>query len=161
MNWEALSAIGEIVGAFAVVLTLGYLAVQIRGAQRTAKANVRQGAAEILISTLSLQVNNEVLARAKAKRDASEDLSNEEASQLRLYGTIWWRTYENLYYQSKIGLLEEGEWAPFRMMIGNVAIQDAPMFTGLQEVWDRQSGGYSQDFVATVNKIQSEARGGA
>jgi hypothetical protein len=30
MNWEALGAIGEIVGAVAVVLTLGYLAVQIR-----------------------------------------------------------------------------------------------------------------------------------
>ena len=31
MNWEALGAIGEIVGAVAVVVTLGYLAVQIRG----------------------------------------------------------------------------------------------------------------------------------
>ena len=30
MNWEALGAIGEIVGAVAVVVTLGYLAVQIR-----------------------------------------------------------------------------------------------------------------------------------
>ena len=30
MNWEALGAIGEIVGAIAVVLTLGYLAVQMR-----------------------------------------------------------------------------------------------------------------------------------
>ena len=30
MNWEALGAIGEIVAAVAVVVTLGYLAVQIR-----------------------------------------------------------------------------------------------------------------------------------
>jgi hypothetical protein len=30
MNWEALGAIGEIVGAVAVILTLGYLALQIR-----------------------------------------------------------------------------------------------------------------------------------
>jgi hypothetical protein len=30
INWEAVGAIGEIVGAVAVVLTLGYLAVQIR-----------------------------------------------------------------------------------------------------------------------------------
>jgi hypothetical protein len=30
MNWEALGAIGEIVGAIAVVVTIGYLAVQIR-----------------------------------------------------------------------------------------------------------------------------------
>jgi hypothetical protein len=30
MNWEALGAVGEIVGAVAVVVTIGYLAVQIR-----------------------------------------------------------------------------------------------------------------------------------
>ena len=30
MNWEALGAIGEIVGAVALVVTLGYLALQIR-----------------------------------------------------------------------------------------------------------------------------------
>ena len=30
MNWEALGAIGEIVGAVAVVLTLGYPGVQMR-----------------------------------------------------------------------------------------------------------------------------------
>ena len=30
MNWEALGAVGEIVGAVAVIVTIGYLAVQIR-----------------------------------------------------------------------------------------------------------------------------------
>ena len=30
MNWDALGAIGEVVGAIAVVATLAYLAVQIR-----------------------------------------------------------------------------------------------------------------------------------
>ena len=30
MNWDAIGAVGEIVGASAVVLSLAYLAVQIR-----------------------------------------------------------------------------------------------------------------------------------
>ena len=38
MNWEALGAIGEIVGALAVVLTLGYVAVQIRQYTRSVKS---------------------------------------------------------------------------------------------------------------------------
>ena len=42
MNWEALGAIGEIVGAIAVVLTLGYLAVQIRQSNRSSRAAARQ-----------------------------------------------------------------------------------------------------------------------
>ena len=30
MNWEAIGALGEVVGAIAVVLTLAYLAIQVR-----------------------------------------------------------------------------------------------------------------------------------
>ena len=30
MNWEAVSAIGEIAGAAGVIVTLGYLSIQIR-----------------------------------------------------------------------------------------------------------------------------------
>ena len=30
MNWDAIGAVGEIIGALAVVLTLGYLAIQTR-----------------------------------------------------------------------------------------------------------------------------------
>ena len=30
MNWEAIGAVGEVLGAGAVMITLGYLAVQIR-----------------------------------------------------------------------------------------------------------------------------------
>ena len=36
MNWDAVGAIGEIVGAFAVVATLAYLAIQVRYAKSTA-----------------------------------------------------------------------------------------------------------------------------
>ena len=40
MNWEAIGALGEIVGALAVVLTLAYLAIQVRHAKEaTADTN--------------------------------------------------------------------------------------------------------------------------
>jgi hypothetical protein len=42
MNWDAVGAIGEIVGALAVVLTLGYLGVQTRHVHRTARSDARQ-----------------------------------------------------------------------------------------------------------------------
>ena len=38
MNWEAIGAVGELLGAAAVVFTLGYLAVQVRHA-KTATAD--------------------------------------------------------------------------------------------------------------------------
>jgi hypothetical protein len=41
MNWEAIGAIGEVVGAIAVVATLGYLAVQTRHARDATEANTK------------------------------------------------------------------------------------------------------------------------
>jgi len=42
MNWEAIGAIGEVVGAISVVATLAYLAVQIRRTDTTSRAQARQ-----------------------------------------------------------------------------------------------------------------------
>ena len=39
MNWDAIAAVGEIVGAVAVVGTLGYLALQIRHSPNQSTAN--------------------------------------------------------------------------------------------------------------------------
>jgi len=39
MNWEAVGAVGEILGAIAVLITLGYLAVQIRQNTRAMKTS--------------------------------------------------------------------------------------------------------------------------
>ena len=57
MNWDAIGAIGEIVGAVAVVVTLGYLIVQVRqsrkvvrrsACQQPQKASLRRWAVEEL-----------------------------------------------------------------------------------------------------------------
>ena len=42
MNWEAIAAIGQIIGAIAVVATLFYLAVEIRQNSRIVEENSRQ-----------------------------------------------------------------------------------------------------------------------
>ncbi|MEQ8694605.1 MAG: hypothetical protein RIC85_04700 [Gammaproteobacteria bacterium] len=39
MNWDAIGAIGEIIGALAVIATLIYVAIQVRHASAIAKAN--------------------------------------------------------------------------------------------------------------------------
>jgi hypothetical protein len=46
MNWDAISAIGEIVGAAAVVITLGYLAIQIRQSTKLANVTAHERAVE-------------------------------------------------------------------------------------------------------------------
>ena len=55
MNWEAIGAIGEIVGALAVGLTLAFLAIQVRHAKEAAADTNRlersQGVRDIMLAT--------------------------------------------------------------------------------------------------------------
>ena len=46
MNWEAIGAIGEVVGAAGVIATLIYLAAQIRQNAAATRADIRQSLAE-------------------------------------------------------------------------------------------------------------------
>ena len=47
MNWDAIGAIGEIVGAFGVMVTLIYLALQIRQNSKTIEAQMYQARSEV------------------------------------------------------------------------------------------------------------------
>ncbi len=58
MDWNAIGAIGEIVGAVAVVATLGYLARQMRQANLHAKSQVRQRMIEQTQDELYVIVND-------------------------------------------------------------------------------------------------------
>lgn len=58
MNWEAIGAIGETLGAIAVVATLGYLAVQIRESRKATAADIYQTrAASRAASQIQLALN--------------------------------------------------------------------------------------------------------
>ena len=55
MNWEAISAIGEITDALAVVLTLGYFGIQARAATEAAadtnRLHLSNGVREIMLAS--------------------------------------------------------------------------------------------------------------
>ena len=55
MNWEAIGAIGEIIGAAAVALTLGYFAIQLRASKDAAADANRleraKGVREMMLAT--------------------------------------------------------------------------------------------------------------
>ena len=53
MNWEAIGAVGEVVGAIAVVATLVYLATQIRQNTKT----VKNSSVEALIAAMQANIN--------------------------------------------------------------------------------------------------------
>ena len=79
MNWDAVAAIGEIVGALAVVLTLYYLAIQARSAKDVALAQAQRELAVGLNSVWSrLEQDRELLRLVRIAVNDWQALDNNE-----------------------------------------------------------------------------------
>lgn len=114
MNWDAISAVGQLVGSSAVLVTLIYLAVQIRQ-NTTAVAtatyeSVMTGFNDINVVVASHPTLASVLDRGCRDSDL---LSPEEAVQfnfvIRCYANQWWK----LFKLHKRGGLPSSEWSVF------------------------------------------------
>ena len=81
-NWDAIGAIGEIFGAFAVFISLLYLAVQIRNQNREAKLSAtREFSREFSFLADSLTSNDLASIWVRAMSDGVDTLNPVEATQ--------------------------------------------------------------------------------
>lgn len=62
MNWEAIGAIGELVGALGVILTLAYLAIQIRQNTKSTDKQNRRDAMEFVYTSSRPMIDDSELA---------------------------------------------------------------------------------------------------
>jgi len=99
MNWDAIGAIGEMIGAVAVVITLVYLAIQVRQDTKSVRASTYQSVAEALADG-SYKLVGTV---------ASENVDTDRT--LLFIGTI--RRYENLHFQLRQDNIAEEEAETF------------------------------------------------
>ena len=151
MNWEAVGAIGEIVGAIAVVLTLGYLAVQIRYSAKASMSATRQAISDTIISPSMNFVQNSEFRHAFNAHINGEELDSDQILQLEAYCYINLRMWENIHYQYRSGMLSDSEWAAFRRNLK--AFSQVPMMRGN---WERESDVYTDEFQEEMESIFHE-----
>ncbi|HEY5645410.1 MAG TPA: hypothetical protein VIS76_05700 [Pseudomonadales bacterium] len=99
MNWEAIGAIGEILGALAVVLTLGYLAVQVKYAKTATtdatRLNRANGVQAMLLAVATDDVLRETVIKAQGTSESVDELvkqlglSANEAARMDMYASYW------------------------------------------------------------------------
>ena len=79
MNWDAIGAVGEIVGALAVVISIVYLALQIRQNSRLVRSSGYQTAVQTANHFLeSLSSNPETLKVFQTAQESYADLSDDD-----------------------------------------------------------------------------------
>ena len=151
MNWSVVGAVSEIIGAVAVVVSLVYLATQIRQATKIARANTRNAIAESAQSLAQDIIDGQGMAEIFIKHLNGEQLDAVES--LRLQGRCYrdLRHWENIFYQVREGLITEEEWFGFRKNLG--ALMGVPIY---QEYWRHEAELYSDAFRREIETIISD-----
>jgi len=111
MNWEAIGAIGEVLGAIGVIASLIYLAIQVRASTRAAAVEAKlestrmlHGFMDYLIETPEL---NDIYLRGI---DDLNSLSKEDYYRFSnmAFKAFWF--FSAAHFQLRMGTLDEGEF---------------------------------------------------
>lgn len=165
MNWESIGVIAEVVGAVAVVVSLVYLAVQVRSNTRALRAGSSFETAhswatfnELVISMLAgdsvFQSGGEsrlvrISAQFYGANTKAADLTDTERVLMSYMHRALFQKLEGQYYLYKLGYLDEPIWHARRDWARGII--ELPM---IKNWWDGevQSSVFSQEFVATISE---------
>jgi len=148
MNWDAISAVGEIIGAVAVVISLIYLSFQVKqntSAMRSLTHQEHFNAAQDFNTVIA---SNPEFAKLIVKADDdNESLTPSERIQLSHHYinlfTLWHSAFEN----QKSGLLGDSGWRVWDGGCKSILISQRAM----RDTWNTAGQIYGPDFSKYVN----------
>ncbi len=150
MKLERIAVVAEIVGSLAVVVTLGYLAVQTRQTNNALLASSRQATMAADVATLAALIQTPRAFTNLHKPFAQ--MSLEEQEQVGNVVAALIRVREYAWFQYKNGVMDEAALHSYM----------APMVRWLDEgdtrvVWQAFAKEVDPEFVAYVDRMVQEA----
>lgn len=152
MSWEAAGALGEIIGAIAVLLTLAYLATQVRQNSRSLRAASYQAWAETKARVLTAVTEEPTLAQALTRLGQHAEMSESEGHQVAHWMHLIVHVAETAYYLHLEGVLGDEIWAT-EMRRSAVLIRDSEMGRQWWEVAGRTQ--FTPEFVSAIEEFAS------
>ncbi len=164
MNWDAIGAIAELLGAVGVIASLVYLATQIRHSREQMSQNtraMRAGSYQHFFDSWGQTVTRGMdnPERERAIRLGMLDytnLSEEDAFRFNFWMNGVGQAFDNAHYQYRVGMLDEERWqkhyADVRGFFG---------WPGVVQWWRATPPNVSPEFVALVEEILGEEAEGA
>jgi len=141
MTIMELGAVGEFVGAIAVVVTLIYLSIQMRQNTNAIGLNTAQAVTEELQGMFSLTASNQELAEMLVKAAGGSELQGAERVRYYSFTHNLVRVYENAFLQLRSDVIDQARWAGMtRMMI------DYTSMAGFQSYWLDRKHWVSDEF---------------
>ena len=151
MNWDAISAISQMVGSIAVVCSVLYLAIQVHRSTRIAQLAAQDTAATALREVTRPFAENAELARLW--RVGLEDLQALSAEdQTRFFHSTYQflKAFETIHFHHVYGLLEEQTWQGWCGLLRHYVASP-----GIEHYWRLRHDLFSkrfQEFIASLER---------
>lgn len=149
MNWDAIGAIGEIVGAGAVVISLVYLALQIRAQSNEARLSAMHDISVGYRDTLATVADGEMAVIVDKAIDSYDSLTRVEVIRLVAGVGRIYRVWEEAYLLHKANRLDDLSWKPMeRQFCGYLDIEP------FGRVWEIRKQYFDESFAAYVDSLE-------
>ena len=148
MNWDAIGAVAEVVGAIAVIVSLVYLALQIKAQNKQAKLAANHGMFRELRSA-SQNVGDLAAIFVRANNDY-QSITEEEAIRLVVYTTNLIRAWESAFLEYQEGNLDARVWESLSKDYGQMMGASS-----IAHVWNLRKRNYDAAFQEYVDGIQT------
>jgi hypothetical protein len=146
MNWEAVGAVGEIIGALGVILSLGYLASQIRAQNREGRLSASTEWTNQFNDFLMSLAENPNLSEVwiKGVHDFSS-LAPAEVVQFSSQLGRLFRLGEGIHDQYQQGRFDPKIWRGITR-----TLEDVARFPGAKAWWPTRSHWYTDEFTTFI-----------
>lgn len=152
MNLDALGNIGDFIGGLGVVLTLGYLAIQIRRNTHAARASAVQAVYSDATAFSRLVGSSESVAATWRKGcESPDELTDNEQAQFISLATALIRNCENMFTQFQVTGDDSESWEPWAL-----SIRGQMSRPGLQWFWRARRQTFSARFRAYLDSVVEE-----
>ena len=157
MTIQDLGAVGEFIGGIAVLVTLIYLAAQIKQNTNVNASLIRQNfydaTQRMMLHAVESTEFMELFNRAWTTNDS---LSSSEQTQIWRHMQALFMGYQGFFEQYKSGALPEKDWTLMRKILTTFWLADGK---GKQDAWELMSCGrfFNEDFLEEIDSLKEGA----
>ena len=155
MNWQSFGVIADIVGAIAVVVSLLYVAGQIRQSRRESRAAAGETAIrsfrEVLIPLYSDATLSKMYSRIWTDPEVFKGPERDQAFQIMFQSV---KALESVHFHYLNGMLESGTWSGWRNLFLHYI--NTP---GFHHYWGLRQDAYSPAFQEWIRENATHTSG--
>lgn len=151
MNWTAIGALGEVFGGVAVVMSLVYVAAQVRQNTKALRGRATADATAAFRTWNDALINDPTVARIFSKGvEDMKALDDDGRARFIVLIINLLKTYEDMHYQFSQGSMDPDVWEGWEQLA-------ALYFTrpGVRQYWGERRQIFSRSFQRWIDRLEA------